>query len=84
NRSFLMSSLFIVSLMLIFGAGNYPYFVPSADSSGGLDIYNSASTPATLRNMLIIVLLGLPFVVFYTIYVHKVFSGKVKEGENLY
>ncbi|MCX7943316.1 MAG: cytochrome d ubiquinol oxidase subunit II [Deltaproteobacteria bacterium] len=84
TSNFLMSSLFITSLMIIFGVGNYPYFLPSLDSSGGLDIYNSASTPATLRNMLIIVLLGLPIVVFYTVYIHRIFSGKIKEGENLY
>ncbi len=84
GRNFLMSSLFIFSLMLIFGIGNYPYFLPSAEGSGGLDIYNSASTSATLRNMLIIVLLGLPVVVFYTIYVHRIFSGKVKQEDNIY
>lgn len=84
NLNFLMSSLFIIGIMAIFGVGNYPYFVPSLSGDGGLDIYNSASTQATLRNMLIITLIGLPVVILYTIYVHKIFGGNVKEGENLY
>lgn len=83
-KNFITSSLYILSLMLIFGVGNYPYFVPSINGDGGLDIFNSASTNNTLRNMLIITIIGLPFVIFYTIYVHKIFAGKVKEGENLY
>ncbi|MGC8928203.1 MAG: cytochrome d ubiquinol oxidase subunit II [Myxococcota bacterium] len=84
TKNFIASSLFITTQMLIFGVGNYPYFVPSIDGGGGLDIINSASTNVTLRNMLIITLIGLPFVIFYTIYVHRIFGGKVKEGENLY
>ncbi len=84
GRNFLLSSIFIASVMLVFGIGNYPYFVPSIAGEGGLDIYNSASTSATLRNMLIIVLIGLPFVIYYSIYIHKILSGKVKAGENIY
>lgn len=84
GKNFLMSSLFIVSIMLIFGVGNYPYFVPLYGQEGGLDIYNSASTTATLRNMLIIVLLGLPFVALYTIYIHRIFGGKIVKTDGLY
>lgn len=82
--NFVMSSLFIVSLLLIFGVGNYPYLVPTIDGSRGLDIYNSTSSSNTLRNMLIIVLIGLPLVIFYTIYVYRIFKGKVETDQNGY
>ncbi len=82
--NFIMSSLFIFSLLLLFGVGNYPYFVPSVDGNGGLDLYNSASSENTLRNMLIIVLIGLPIVIFYTIYIHRIFKGKVDINQNGY
>jgi cytochrome d ubiquinol oxidase subunit II len=82
--NFLTGSLFIISIMTIFGIGNYPYLVPSISQNNGLDIYNSASSGNTLRNMLIITLIGLPFVIFYTIYVHRIFKGVVKAENDTY
>ena len=39
---------------------------------------NASSSKLTLTVMLIIALVGMPFVIGYTIYVYRAFRGKVK------
>ena len=43
-----------------------------------LTIYNAASSQKTLGIMLIFALIGIPFVLAYTISIYWVFRGKVK------
>jgi cytochrome d ubiquinol oxidase subunit II len=63
----------------------YPYLVPSSiDPEYGLTIYNSSSSEATLQTMLVIALIGVPVVVAYTIFIHRVFRGTVKITEESY
>jgi len=44
----------------------------------------ASSTTDTLKNMLVITLIGLPFVIIYTINVHRIFKGVVKADEEAY
>jgi cytochrome d ubiquinol oxidase subunit II len=78
-RAFLSSCAAMIALLTLFGIGMYPnmiYSVPNPENS--LTIYNAASSPKTLKIMLIIAALGMPLVLTYTIAVYRIFRGKVK------
>ncbi len=78
-RAFLSSSATIAGLMALFGTGMYPNLVisnPEPDLS--LTIYNAASSQKTLHIMLIMAIIGIPFVLAYTISIYWIFRGKVK------
>ena len=56
----------------------FPRLVPSSiDLANSLTIYNASSTERTLFTMLIIALIGMPLVIAYTIFIYRVFKGKV-------
>lgn len=81
-RAFLSSCAIIVGLMLLFAIGIFPNIVLSnPNPENSLNIYNSASTAKTLQIMLIIVLIGMPFVLAYSSFIHWVFRGKTKVSE---
>lgn len=82
--SLLSSSLFIIGLISTLGMGMFPNLVPAQNPLYSLSIYNAASSPLTLKAMLIIALLGVPIVLFYTVYVYSVFRGKVDWGHEGY
>jgi cytochrome d ubiquinol oxidase subunit II len=78
-RAFLSSCLTIVALMAVFGIGMFPNLVPAHPAAqNSLTIYNAASSPKTLKIMLVIALVGMPLVIAYTISVYRIFRGKVK------
>ena len=52
---------------------------PTAEHS--LTIYNAASSPRTLKIMLIIACCGVPLVISYTAAIYWVFRGKVRPDE---
>ncbi len=84
-RAFLSSALSIAALLLIFAIGIFPNIVfsnPNPEYS--LTIYNAASSDKTLTIMLIIALIGIPFVLVYTISIYWIFRGKVKLDEMSY
>jgi cytochrome d ubiquinol oxidase subunit II len=84
-RAFLSSCASVILMLALFGIGMYPnlvYSSPNLDYS--LSIYNSASSPGTLRNMLYIALMGMPLVLSYTISVYWIFRGKVKLESHSY
>ena len=56
----------------------------SLGPANNLTIYNAASSPTTLGIMLIIALLGMPFVISYTIVIYWIFRGKVQLGKFSY
>jgi len=79
GRAFLASSLTIASQLGLAAVGLFPLLVPARpDLLNSLTIYNASSSPLTLKVMLIITLIGMPLVIFYTIYIYRVFRGKVK------
>jgi cytochrome d ubiquinol oxidase subunit II len=83
--AFAASSVLIASLMATFGLGLYPRLVLSVPHpEHSLTVYNAASSPGTLRTMLIIAGLGMPLVIGYTIFVYRIFRGKVRLDENSY
>jgi cytochrome d ubiquinol oxidase subunit II len=83
--AFLSSSAVIAALAALFAVAIFPNLVPSSlDPDAGLTITNAASSRTTLRIMLIIAVVGLPFVLTYTGIVYWVFRGKVRLDESSY
>jgi cytochrome bd ubiquinol oxidase subunit II len=77
-RAFLASCFSIVSTLAFFFSSLYPTMVFSLGSPGNsLTVMNASSSPMTLKAMGIIACIGLPLVLFYTVWVHRVFKGKV-------
>lgn len=75
-------SLSAVSLTGVWAATIFPKMVPSLGDAQGvatqsLTVLNSSSSPYTLAVMLIIAIIGVPLVLFYTYLIYKTFAGKV-------
>jgi cytochrome d ubiquinol oxidase subunit II len=86
DREALASScVAMIALMSLFGAGLYPnllYSNPHPENS--LTVYNSASSHDTQSNMLVIAMIGVPFVISYTVCIYWIFRGKVKKEQLVY
>jgi cytochrome d ubiquinol oxidase subunit II len=84
-RAFLSSSVLIASAIGIAAVSMYPSLVPSSiDEAYSLTAYNASSTPRTLMTMLVIALIGMPIVIFYTTYIYRAFKGKTVITEESY
>ena len=72
------SSAAMIGLLLVSGAiGVYPnLLISTIDQANNLTIYNGASADNTLTVMLVIALIGMPFVLLYTTGVYYIFRGK--------
>lgn len=78
-NAFLSSCACILALFALFAIGIFPNMVISKpDLSNSLTIYNAASSQKTLMIMLIVAIIGLPFVLGYTASIYWIFRGKVK------
>ncbi|MCP4723705.1 MAG: cytochrome d ubiquinol oxidase subunit II [bacterium] len=85
GRLFLCTSGAIALMISLMGVSLFPRLVPSTlDLANSLTIYNASSSQNTLYVMLIITLIGMPMVIGYTIWIYKIFRGKVVIGENSY
>jgi cytochrome d ubiquinol oxidase subunit II len=83
--AFVSSSLTILALVFLFSFSLFPNLVVSNSSPAfSLTIYNAASSQKTLSIMAIIALIGMPFVLAYTIFVYWTFRGKVRINEHSY
>ncbi len=83
--TFIASSLVIASAFGISAVSLYPYLVPSSiDLNFSLTAYNASSSQYTLRTMLIIALIGMPIVIAYTVFIYRVFKGKVIISKDSY
>ncbi len=77
--AFIASAGMIAMLLFAAAAGLYPNLMISTTSAANnLTIFNSASAPNTLTVMLVIALIGMPFVLLYTAGVYYFFRGKVR------
>lgn len=83
--AFLSSGASIALLMTLFAIGLFPNMVPSiTNPEHSLTIYNAASSRKTLEIMFTMALIGIPFVLAYTISIYWIFRGKVKLNEMSY
>ena len=78
-KAFLSSSLSIAAMMGTVGASLFPRLVPALGNPKlSLTAYNASSSQKTLTVMLVVALIGMPLVLFYTAYTYRVFKGKAK------
>jgi cytochrome d ubiquinol oxidase subunit II len=85
GQAFFSSSTIVGSMVGLIAISLFPRLVPSSTDLGySLTIYNASSTPATLQTMLVIAFIGVPIVLVYTIFIHRVFRGKVEISEESY
>ncbi|GAA4851580.1 cytochrome d ubiquinol oxidase subunit II [Algivirga pacifica] len=83
--AFLSSCLSIAAFITLFALGIFPnMMVSSLEPAYSLDIYNAASSQKTLKIMFYLALVGIPFVLSYTISIYWVFRGKTKLDEHSY
>lgn len=76
--AFLASSCTIAFLMLAVATALFPNMVPCTnDPEWSLTVFNSSSSRLTLVSMLVIAVIGMPIVLGYTWFIHRVFRGKV-------
>jgi cytochrome bd ubiquinol oxidase subunit II len=84
-KAWAASSLTIGSATLFGVAGLFPNLLPSSlDTPYSLTIYNSASSPLTLKIMLGVALIFIPIVIGYQVWVYVLFRHKVTEKDLLY
>ncbi|MGE5242781.1 MAG: cytochrome d ubiquinol oxidase subunit II [Betaproteobacteria bacterium] len=84
-KVFFASAAIVVGLLGSAAAGLYPRLLPTPYGSafGGLDIYNTASAPGSLRTAMVIYLIGMAIVIAYLVNAFRVWGGKVT-GEHEY
>ncbi|WP_456381640.1 cytochrome d ubiquinol oxidase subunit II [Persephonella sp.] len=72
------STLVSIGTVLTIALASYPVLMRSTiNPEYNLTIWNSASSHITLTVMLVATLTIMPVVIFYTVYVYRVFKGKV-------
>jgi len=84
-QAFASSVLTIFCLVALFGLALFPNLVTASNKDGqSLTVYSAASSPGTLWLMFYIVLVGMPFVLSYTVAVYWTFRGRVELDEHSY
>lgn len=83
--AFISSACTIAGLVFLFGVALFPNLVTSSPVElNSLTIYNAASSVKTLQIMSLIALIGMPFVLAYTVVVYWTFRGAVKLDRHSY
>jgi cytochrome d ubiquinol oxidase subunit II len=86
GSAFICSCLSIAMLIVLFAIGTFPMLIRSSlfPETNSLLITNAASSPLTLKILLLIVAIGLPLVFAYGVYVYRLFRGKVRLDKSSY
>jgi cytochrome bd ubiquinol oxidase subunit II len=81
-RAFVAVGAMIAATIGSVAAGLYPVLLPARPGSAhpGLDIYNAASSPGSLRVALGVFLFGMTLVVVYLVNIYRIWRGKVRES----
>ena len=79
------SSCTITAFTFLFGLTLFPNLIVSSEKpEWSLTVASAASSPKTLEIMTWIAVLGMPFVLAYTVTIYWVFRGKVQVGRFSY
>jgi cytochrome d ubiquinol oxidase subunit II len=85
GEAFLSSCAVIATLVMLLGLALYPNLVTASnDPAHSVTIFTAASSAKTLTIMLIIAVIGMPFVLTYTGIIYWTFRGKVRIDEHSY
>jgi cytochrome d ubiquinol oxidase subunit II len=80
--AFLASGATILLVTATGLVGLFPNLIPSrTDPASSLTIYNSSSSPYTLKIMTVVALVFVPIVIAYQIWVYRVFRAKIDATE---
>jgi cytochrome d ubiquinol oxidase subunit I len=83
--AFISSAVTIALLLIMVALEVFPYLLYSPQRpADSITIYNAASSPRTMRILLIMALIGTPLVGVYTSFVFWTFKGKVRLDEMSY
>jgi cytochrome d ubiquinol oxidase subunit II len=81
GRAFISSSISLSGVILTAGLAMFPFIMPSSlDAKSSLTVWDVTSSHLTLQLMFWAVLIFLPIVLAYTIWVYRVMRGKVTEA----
>jgi cytochrome d ubiquinol oxidase subunit II len=84
-KAWFSSALTIVGATFYGVIGLYPNMFPSnIDAAYSLTAHNSASSPLTLKIMLVVVIIFVPIVLAYQIWAYNLFKGKVTKEDMVY
>jgi cytochrome d ubiquinol oxidase subunit II len=84
-KAWFSSALTIVGATFYGVIGLYPNMFPSnIDAAYSLTAHNSASSPLTLKIMLVVVIIFVPIVLAYQIWSYNLFKGKVTKEDMVY
>ncbi len=79
-KAWFSSSLGIVGTTFFGVTGLYPNMFPSSiNPAYNLTAHNASSSPLTLKIMLVVVILFIPIVLVYQVWVYKMFSDKIPD-----
>ena len=85
GEAFVSSCAVIATLIMLFGLALYPNLITASnDAANSVTVFTAASSPKTLTIMLIIALIGMPFVLAYTGIIYWTFRGKVRLDDHSY
>ncbi|MGQ9687694.1 MAG: cytochrome d ubiquinol oxidase subunit II [Desulfobaccales bacterium] len=84
-KAWAASALTIVGTTLFGVVGLYPNLIPSSlDPTFSLTVTNSASSPLTLKIMLVVALTFVPVVIAYQVWAHFLFKDRLTDDEAAY
>src|SRR5512133_1842344 len=84
HTAFIFSCLTITFVCFTGIAGLFPNLLPSSlDPASNLTIYNSSSSPYTLKVMAIVAFIFVPIVIAYKIWVYRIFRARVTNEDVL-
>lgn len=84
-EAFASSCATIAALVFLFATAMYPNLVRSRPGpEHSLTLFNASSSPETLSIMLWIAVIGMPFVLVYTVILYRTYHGKVELSDHSY
>ena len=85
REAFIASGVTILTFVALFGIALYPNLITASnDPAHSVTLFNAASSQKTLGIMLVIAIVGMPFVLAYTAVIYWTFRGKVEVGDHSY
>lgn len=82
--AFISSACSIAAFVFLFCVALYPNLVTDSLAANSLSIDFASSSAKTMSIGLLVVIIGLPFVLAYTVAIYWTFRGKVELGEHSY
>lgn len=76
--AFAASCVTVVMVVFTGVIGLFPNLIPSSiDAASSLTIYNSSSSPYTLKIMTVVAFIFVPIIIAYKIWVYRIFRSRV-------